>query len=158
MAARLEDLVNVLHKGRWVLAERSASQRQATRTVIQLRVDAQGPIYAAKYTPEGEGGQRNAPKSYSRDPQTSAAALAYFLAGYLGPLPMKKQYKKRSSSEVSRTALPPCVLSLTCSCPVAAGGGQGKRGEGAGPQGAQGGQARAAGAEGAGAEGEQHRE
>ena len=66
-AARLEDLVNVLHKGRWVLAERSASQRQATRTVIQLRVDAQGPIYAAKYKPEGEGGQRNVPKSYSRD-------------------------------------------------------------------------------------------
>ena len=96
--------------------------------MIQLRVDAQGPIYAAKYTPEGEGGQRNAPKSYSRDPQTSAAALAYFLAGYLGPLPMKKQYKERSSSEVSRTALPLCVLSLTCSCPVAAGGGQGKRG------------------------------
>ena len=42
----------------------------------------------------------------SRDPQTSAAALAYFLAGYLGPLPTKKDYKERSTSEASRFACP----------------------------------------------------
>ena len=85
-----------------------------------------GPVYAAKFKPVGERKQRSVPKSYSRDPQTSAAALAYFLAGYRGPLPTKKKNKERSSSEVSRIACPRVDANAHCSCSVAAGGSQGE--------------------------------
>ena len=101
MAGGLNNLENVLHKDKWVLVERSSASTTGYKNVIKLRTDDLGPIYQAKFTPEGERKQRNVPKSYSRDPRTSAAALAYFLAGYLGPLPTKKEYKERSSSEVS---------------------------------------------------------
>ena len=138
MAGGLNDLENVLFKDKWVLAQRSSTSSTGYLNVIKLRTDDNGPIYQAKFTPEGEHKQRNVPKSYARDPRTSAAALAYFLAGYLGPLPTKKEYKERSSSEVSRLFARVHCQCTHCSFSLAAGGGQGKRGSQDGPRGAQG--------------------
>ena len=46
MEARLDALENVLHKGKRVLAERSAESKTGYKNVILLRTDALGPIYA----------------------------------------------------------------------------------------------------------------
>ena len=116
----MENLENVEFKGKSLVVVKSSQSSTGYKNVIKLRTDAQGPIYVAKFTVEGESGQRNCPKSYSRSPQESAAALAYFEAGYLGAMPTKKNYAARSTAQVSLCSHPPlcCACYLTCACCV----------------------------------------
>ena len=110
----MEALENVVYKGKSLVVTKSSESRTGYKNVILLRTDAKGPIYQAKFQVEGERGQRNCPKSYSRSAQESAAALAYFEAGYLGPMPTKKRYADHRTSQVSACPLSCLSRALTC--------------------------------------------
>ena len=97
----MNSLENVVYKGKSLVVTKSSDSCTGYENVIQLRIDGKGrPLYAAKFKVDGEPGQRHCPQSLSRVPQESAAALAYFKAGYLGPMPAKKKYAPRRTSEV----------------------------------------------------------
>ena len=103
----MDILENVVFKGKSLIVTKSSASSTGYKNVIKLRTTDNGPVYVAKFKVDGEPGQRNVPKSYSRSPQEAAAALAYFEAGYLGPMPVKKKYSERRTSEVcAASALP----------------------------------------------------
>ena len=103
----MEALENVEYLGKSLIVTKSSASKTGYKNVIKLRTDDNGPLYVAKFTVEGEPGQRNVPKSYSRSAKESAAKMAYFEAGYLGPMPAKKVYAERKTAQVcARADLP----------------------------------------------------
>ena len=112
----MELLENVEYRGKSLIVTKSSQSSTGYKNVIKLRTDKEGPIYVAKFKVEGETGQRNCPKSYSRSPQESAAALAYFEAGYLGAMPNKKEYAVHRTAQVCAlaSAFVLCVFSHLC--------------------------------------------
>ena len=103
---------DVEFKGKSLVVTKSSQSSTGYKNVIKLRTDELGPIYVAKFKVEGESGQRNCPKSYSRSPQEAAAALAYFEAGYLGAMPTKKDYAVRRTAQVRGCPHPLCAVCI----------------------------------------------
>ena len=101
----MEALENVMFKGKSLIVELSGDNAYGYKFVCKKDEDADGPRYHAKKKLEGEPKPRHVPGSLQRSPLLAAAALAYFEAGYLGPLKTKKEYKPRRSGEVSCPAV-----------------------------------------------------
>jgi hypothetical protein len=137
----MENLENVEFKGKSLVVTKSSQSSTGYKNVIKLRTDELGPIYVAKFKVEGESGQRNCPKSYSRSPQEAAAALAYFEAGYLGAMPTKKDYAVRRTTQVcARIRFVLCVFSHLVLVACATGSGEGERGASSSERAAEGGE------------------
>ena len=96
-------------KGVAVLCKLSEDNISGYKNVNKLRDSKKGPVWQAKFVPAGEKKQRGLPGSCSLLKWEAAAALAYYEAGHGDPLPDKKKYIQRRSSDVRAPARP-------CSC------------------------------------------
>ena len=96
-------------KGVAVLCKLSEDNISGYKNVNKLRDSKKGPVWQAKFVPAGEKKQRGLPGSCSLIKWEAAAALAYYEAGHGDPLPDKKKYFRRRSSEV-------CAHARPCSC------------------------------------------
>ena len=104
-SAAMDMIENVVFKGNSLIVTKSSDSSTGYKNVIKLRTTDNGPVYVAKFKVDGEPGQRNVPKSYSRSPQEAAAALAYFEAGYTWG-------RCRSRRSTRSVAPPKCVQHL----------------------------------------------
>ena len=101
----MDALQNVMFKGKSLVVELSAENAYGYKYVCKKDEDENGERFYAKKKLDGEPKQRTVPGSLQRSPALAAAALAYFEAGYMGPVKAAKQYKSRRSGEVSWPAL-----------------------------------------------------
>ena len=115
----LAGLRAVVWKGKPVVLKLSDDSESGFLNVCKGRTNSKGTTYYAKFTPEGEKGQRTLPGSTFKNPQDSAAELAYFLAGHRGSLGLKEVRNPRRDSEVLPPVLCyvlPAFFSLLCRC------------------------------------------
>ena len=82
----LAGLRAVIWKDKPVVLKLSDDCESGFLNVCKGRTNSKGTTWYAKFTPEGETGQRTLPGSCFKDPQSSASELAYFLAGHRGQL------------------------------------------------------------------------
>ena len=114
--------------------ERQAGRAEALRRLrewfsqcLQGSDQQQGHIMVCQVhagRPEGPLGQRTLPGSCFKNPQDSAAELAYFLAGHRGELGMTEARRPRRDAEVSppvRLSMLACAILSLCSCVCHAG-------------------------------------
>ena len=104
-------------KGKPVLLKLSDDAESGFHNVCKLRENKKGTTWYAKFVPKGQKKQRALPGSCFKNPQDSAAELAYFLAGHRGELGTTEARRPRRDAEVSRPvrlSMLACAISSHC--------------------------------------------